>query len=390
MNPRMRRMLALALFLTAASEWLILFLLRGLGTTGEVSPGFEAGFFALLFAINAYGLPQARKRIHDTGPSLWFSRSFIIGSVTALMTGTILAGALTITAVTTLAFGISGEEQTAWLRGVGGVAAVLGVGAGLWGATVGNHRVRIDPLHISLKGMPADHPGLAIAHISDLHIGPLLRGRRLTHFVEHINGLEADLVVITGDIFDFDPRYVDEGCRALARLRAGHGVFAVLGNHDLYTGTERVVAGLRELTSIRLLRDSWERVEIAGQEIAIAGLDDPVDGWMDKHAEHDHLERVASEIPAELPRLLLVHRPSYFDHAEAHGFPLVLAGHTHGGQIALPFATNTNVARMISDRTRGLFAHGQSKMYVNRGLGMAGLPLRINCPREIALIQLSP
>ena len=121
----------------------------------------------------------------------------------------------------------------------------------------------------------------------------------------------------------------------------------------------------------------------------IAGLEDPqVINWMERRSESPVLERLAREIPRDLPRVLLSHRPSFFQHAQELGFPLVLSGHTHGGQVALPFATNHNAARMISDRTRGLFQRGNSTMYVNRGLGMAGLPLRLNCPREIALIQL--
>ncbi|MCP4037173.1 MAG: metallophosphoesterase, partial [bacterium] len=247
-----------------------------------------------------------------------------------------------------------------------------------------------DTLMLSLKNLPAQTRRLDIAHITDLHVGPLLRGPRLSEFVERINRLDTDLVVITGDIFDFDPRYIEEGCRELAKLRARHGVYAVLGNHDHYTGTEAVVAGLREQTAIRLLRDEWARIDIPGGQFVIVGLEDPEDGWMDKQSEHAELDRLAAEIPEDLPSLLLVHRPSFFHHAEELGFPLVLAGHTHGGQIALPFATHANMARMISERTRGLFRRGDSQMYVNRGLGMAGLPMRLNCPREITLIQLSP
>lgn len=383
----MQRMLLLALGLTAASEWLILYWIRRVAFEGAFHPAAEVGLFVGLFAANAVLLPAARKRIHDTGPSLWFSRTFILGSVTTLLTGMLLVAALGTAWALARALGLDAAQTDGLIAGLGGGAIALGYGAGIWGATVGNQRVRVDSLNINLKNLPS---GLQVAHVTDLHIGPLLRGRRLERFVARINRLDADLIAITGDIFDFDPRYIEEGCTALAGLRARHGVYAVLGNHDHYTGGDRVAAGIEEFTSIRLLRDSWDRVDLPGGSLAVAGLDDPVDGWMDKHAEHEHLERLAAEIPSELPRLLLVHRPSYFNHAEEHGFPFVLAGHTHGGQIAMPFATNTNVSRMISDRTRGLFHHGESKMYVNRGLGMAGLPLRLNCPREIALIQLSP
>jgi hypothetical protein len=285
-------------------------------------------------------------------------------------------------------FGSVAARNTA-LVWFGGCVVILGLGAGLWGSTVGNHRVRVDSILLPLPSFPAHIERLDVVHITDLHIGPLLRPDRLERFIRRINGLTPDLIVITGDIFDFDPRYIEEGCRELAKLEARHGIYAVLGNHDHYTGTESVVAGLARYTSIRLLRDEWERIDIGGAGFVIAGLEDPQEGWMDKYSESPVLERLAAEIPEELPRLLLAHRPSFFHHAEELGFPLVLAGHTHGGQVALPFATNTNAARMISDHTRGLFHRGQSTLYVNRGLGMAGLPLRLNCPREIALIQLS-
>jgi predicted MPP superfamily phosphohydrolase len=162
----------------------------------------------------------------------------------------------------------------------------------------------------------------------------------------------------------------------------------VLGNHDVYTGTDQVVEGLHSLTSIRLLRDTWEQIEIDGAPLILAGLDDPGHGWTEREAESPALERLAREIPEELPCLMLSHRPSYFRHAAELGFSLVLCGHTHGGQVALPFALQRNPSRMISDRTRGIFRFGDATLYVNRGIGMAGLPLRINCPREIALIQL--
>ncbi len=125
-----------------------------------------------------------------------------------------------------------------------------------------------------------------------------------------------------------------------------------------------------------------------GAAFAIVGIDDPGQGWTEREAESSALERLAREIPDDLPRLLLAHRPSFFTHASRLGFSLVLSGHTHGGQVALPFAHHLNLSRMISDRTRGIFRNGAGTLYVSRGLGMAGLPLRINCPREIALIQL--
>ena len=387
MNPRMRRMLLLAILLVTLSECLIIhwaaLAIRGAGfnlATGTL-------FVIALGGINLVLFPAARSRIHAQGIGLVFSRVWILGSVAALMTGMMLA------AVFIALYGGAWFLNLEALRDLGifwlgGAVVTLGLGSGLWGATVGNYRVRVDSLTLSLPDCPPELAQLKLVHITDLHVGPLLRPDRLASFVARINRLDPDLILITGDIFDFDPKYIKEGCRELAALEARHGVFAVLGNHDHYTGTEAVASGLADWTSIRLLRDEWDRIEIEGASLVIAGLEDPLDGWMEKHSESPALERLAAEIPRDVPCILLAHRPSFFRQAEQLGFPLVLSGHTHGGQIALPFATNYNASRMISDQTRGVFLRGRSTMYVNRGLGMAGLPLRLNCPREIALIRL--
>ncbi len=389
MHKRLFRMYAFALALTTAGAVLILewasLAFRGVGLTAT----HAAFLFLALGAVNLVSFPAARSRMHASGLALALSRLWILGSLLTLMTGSALACTFALLLAADWLFVLPAPRETV-LSVVGGAVVSVGFAVGLWGSIVGNRRVRVDTLMLSLKNLPAQTRRLDIAHITDLHVGPLLRGPRLSEFVERINRLDTDLVVITGDIFDFDPRYIEEGCRELAKLRARHGVYAVLGNHDHYTGTEAVVAGLREQTAIRLLRDEWARIDIPGGQFVIAGLEDPEDGWMDKQSEHAELDRLAAEIPEDLPSLLLVHRPSFFHHAEELGFPLVLAGHTHGGQIALPFATHANMARMISERTRGLFRRGDSQMYVNRGLGMAGLPMRLNCPREITLIQLSP
>lgn len=388
MNSKMMRMLALAILLVTLSEVLILhwggLAFRGIGfdlATGLLVAVSLGGLNALLY-------PVARHRIHATGIGLVFSRTWTLGSISVLITGAMLAAVFAMVEGGSWAFGFEAARNPAILWLGGGVVA-LGLGSGLWGATVGNQRVRVDAISLPLPHFPADLGSFNIVHVTDLHIGPLLRPAQLAPYVARINRLAPELIVITGDIFDFDPEYIEGGCRELAKLTARHGVFAVLGNHDHYTGTEPVVSGLEQFTSIRLLRDEWERIDIGGTHLVIAGFEDPMFDWTEKHSKSPVLERLAAEIPKNLPCLLLAHRPSFFEHAQELGFPLVLSGHTHGGQIALPFATNYNAARMISDRTRGLFHRGSSTMYVNRGLGMAGLPVRLNCPREIALIQLS-
>ena len=107
--------------------------------------------------------------------------------------------------------------------------------------------------------------------------------------------------------------------------------------------------------------------------------------------ESPSLERLAAEVPTDGPRVLLMHRPSYFPQVVRLGMPLALAGHTHGGQIALPApAQHYNISRLLTDWSRGYFEDGDSVMYVNRGLGVAGPPVRLNCTREISVLQLIP
>lgn len=388
MPTRFQMTLRLAIGLVSLGEvcllhWVAL-VLRGSG----LSPVEGLLAFTATLAANQLLFPLARRRLHATGLALLFSRSWILGSLAALLTGSLLA-------VVFLLVGgggwLTGDPAAARTVAVwcGGLMVALGFGSVLWGASVGSRRVRVDQVRLPLRSSSPDHHRLRIAHVTDLHIGPLLRPPRLGEFVRRINELEPDFIAITGDIFDFDPAAVEDGCGELAALEARHGTFAVLGNHDVYTGSETVAEGLARWTSIRLLRNEWVRVDVADSPLIFAGIEDSGDGWTERSAESPELARLAREIPEGAPCVLLAHRPSYFEHAAQLGFPLILAGHTHGGQIALPIAHHHNASRLISHRTRGIFVNGASTLYVNRGLGMAGLPLRINCPREIALIRLA-
>lgn len=342
-----------------------------------------------LVAFNFVMLPLVRRRLRAEGLALVFSRGWILGSIGALFTGMLLALSFALVYSASWATGPKGWEGAAiaWL---GGAVMLFGFGSIAWGASLGQSRVRVDHVSLPLRTAPSAIQDLRIAHITDLHIGPLLGPARLRGFVERVNALEADFVAITGDIFDFDPVYIEEGCHELSKLYARSGVFAVLGNHDHYTGADRVAEGMTELTSIRLLRDEWDSLRVGGAEIVMAGVEDPGTGWTERESEHAELERLAAELPSGVPSILLAHRPSWFAQAARLGFDVMLSGHTHGGQVALPMAPNHNPSRLIANRTRGIYTEGNSAMYVSRGIGVAGLPLRLNCPREIAFLRLTP
>lgn len=385
----MVRILTVSLLMLSVGEVLLLHW-AGLVYADE---GFSllgaAGVLVALGLFNFMALAWARRRLRSGRAGRALGRTWLLGSVAALFAGMLLAGVFV--AVGGLVW-VSGREE--WTRPalawIGGASVLLGFGSVLWGASVGDRRVRVDRVELPFARLAPGSRGVRIAQVSDLHIGPLLGPERLGNFVERIRETDPDIVVVTGDIFDFDPGYVEQGCRALASLEARHGVYAVLGNHDVYTGADVVADGLARHTDFRLLRDEWELVRVGDAEFSMVGIEDTGQGWTERESETPVLQRLASELPSDLPSVLLAHRPSYFGQAARLGFSVVLSGHTHGGQVALPLAHQYNPSRLISHRTRGVFEAEGSTLYVTRGLGMAGLPLRINCPREIALLQLVP
>jgi predicted MPP superfamily phosphohydrolase len=353
----------------------------GLNTGALLAAGLTLANASLLFVLRA--LPWR------VAPIYWFSRAYVLVSLGALVSGPPLIVLLLLG----LPFRWAGADEVARISflAAGGVVGAVAFGSMLWGFLVGQRRLVVERLAVPTRNLPEPLHGLEMVHLSDLHIGRQLRASRLRRYVDRTNGLGADLIVVTGDLFDFDPEFIEEGCRELARLSAPLGVYAVLGNHDVYTGAEAVAEGLRRFTSIHLLRDEWVWIRRGGAELALLGIDDPGRGWTDRDTDSAVIEHLAKAVPPGVPRVLLAHRPSFFRQAARLGIEVVLSGHTHGGQISPPRPfQHHNVSRLIAHWTRGLFEEGDSVLYVSRGLGVAGPPVRLNCPREITVLKLVP
>ena len=259
----------------------------------------------------------------------------------------------------------------------------------MWGVAGSVSRRLVRELDVEIDNLSAELDGLRIAHLSDLHIGNGLIGEALDQLVEQVNSLGVDLIAITGDLFDRSPCVVAEGARSLANLRAKHGVWAVLGNHDAYTGTEIVADGLAQhAPDLHLLRLDCESLE-PSLPLAIAGVDDPSGQWRGTNAIRTQVDTLATLRPAKTTTILLMHRPDGFARAAQHGFSLMLAGHYHGGQLALPgLGGRLNVARFLTRYDRGLFRHLESALFVSRGVGVTGPRIRVNCIAEIAVLKL--
>lgn len=273
------------------------------------------------------------------------------------------------------------------------VDALLLAVAGLFvgGYTVGQRRLTVTRLRVPVRDLPPALAGFRIVHLSDLHIGQHMSVAELAAHVERVNALAPDLVCITGDLVD-RPDTCAVGFPVLAGLHARRGVIATLGNHDHAAGADTVAAALRRLTPFTVLRNARADVSVDGARVVVLGLDDLGRDWARGVPEHPALEPLADALPSDAAILVLTHRPDCFPHAARRGADLVLAGHTHGGQLGLPALGRRvrNLAEFITVFDRGVFRDGDATLVVSRGLGFTGQRIRLFTPREIGVLELTP
>lgn len=233
--------------------------------------------------------------------------------------------------------------------------------------------------------LPPGLDGLRLLHLSDVHAGIHMEQDKMEELVAQANALGADLIVQTGDMIDIDPDYIPPYVRAFRELRAPLGVVTVLGNHDRYTGEAAVIRGVRDAGQV-FVRNGAHVIERRGAALALVGIDDPRNWKADDPQPHD-IDLALRRTPPGAFKILLAHRPGAFDGAAQRGLPLTLAGHIHGGQIYLP-VVGWSPGRLITKYVMGHFRQGASQLYVSRGIGVVGVPIRVFVPPEIALLEL--
>jgi predicted MPP superfamily phosphohydrolase len=270
----------------------------------------------------------------------------------------------------------------------GGMLVIAGLLA--HGYTAGRRALAVSEVRVPVRGLPPALAGFRIVQLSDLHIGAYLELDELRAHVAQVNALAPDLVCLTGDLVD----RAETCARAfpvLGGLRARHGVLVTLGNHDFYAGADAVTAALRRATDFTVLRNQRTAIRVGDATLAVVGVDDLGLDWARGVPAHPALPGLVAAVPDDAPLLVLTHRPDCFPQAARLGAALVLAGHTHGGQLALPGgARRRNLAEFITRFPRGVYRHGTATLYVNRGLGFTGQPVRLFTPREIAVLELHP
>ncbi|MEU8705165.1 metallophosphoesterase [Streptomyces sp. NPDC048565] len=262
-------------------------------------------------------------------------------------------------------------------RAVGGAAALAGlgtVGYGTYGVLRGPRTKRIT---VRLAGLPRSAHGFRIAMVSDIHLGPILGRAHTRRVVEAINATGPDLVAVVGDLVDGSVADLGTAAEPLSGLEARHGSYFVTGNHEYFSGAAEWVDHVREL-GLRPLENA--RVEVAGFDLA--GVND-VAG--ESEGQGPDFARALGDRDRSRASVLLAHQPVVIDDAVEYGVGLQLSGHTHGGQLW----PGNLLAELANPTVAGYERYGDTQLYVSRGAGAWGPPVRVGAPSDITVVELA-
>ena len=272
------------------------------------------------------------------------------------------------------------------------VSATPFVAAG-YGLLYGRKDVEVVRHRVRLPRLPKGFDSFRIAQLSDIHMGPFTTGDYIRRCVAITNGLKPDLIALTGDYIAWDPGLERRVVNVLAGLRAPHGVFGCLGNHEEESETEAYVSGLLTAQGVCILRQEQTLIRLGADELNLIGIDCPRAQSEDEEEYRRDVNRRLHQqllIPGTV-NVLLSHEPSVFvfDRAADLGIDLILAGHTHGGQLAFEFVhRGLNLSHMFYRYTSGWYEQRSTKLYVNRGIGTTGFPIRLGARPEITILEL--
>ncbi|MEO7741343.1 MAG: metallophosphoesterase [Usitatibacter sp.] len=243
---------------------------------------------------------------------------------------------------------------------------------------------RVVEVDVPLSGLPRELHGFTIAQISDIHVGPTIKRAFVERIVARVNLLEADMVAITGDLVDGSVRELAHHTEPLGNLASRHGTYVVTGNHEYYSGANAWITELRRLGA-RVLMNEHVLLDHDGAALAVAGVTD----YSAHHFDPSHRSDAPAAmqgVPRDAVKVLLAHQPRSAAGASAVGFDLQLSGHTHGGQ----FWPWNLFVRLQQPFTAGLNRLGKMWIYISRGTGYWGPPMRFGIPSEITRIRLVP
>jgi predicted MPP superfamily phosphohydrolase len=366
-------------------------------------------FFA--FAYNRGGLGREGTPVHLTwgqaflaAPFLWWAASSVFAFLVVILFAipkTAVAASRRIAAAIRAGAGKANLESPGrrhFLERTTNVAAAAPFIAGAYGLLYGRLNLQVTNQTVHLDRLPRSLDGFRIAQLSDIHIGPFMPAEEIRKYVAIANQLKPDLIVLTGDFVTFDPDTQQTVVEALSGLRAPFGIFGCLGNHDAWAGVEDSITALFRRTGVRILRA--ESVSITPPNGPISAADRESFNLIGVDFQSRHrfgpsapvrniLGNIEGLIDHDRVNILLSHNPDTFDRAAELGIDLSLAGHTHGGQAALEFISpQIAPSRLVTPYVAGWFRKPGGRLYVNRGIGTIGIPIRIGAPPEITVYQL--
>jgi predicted MPP superfamily phosphohydrolase len=388
----MTRSLTFALFLTlmvtltgAAHYYVWSRLVRDPGLPPAAARSLTYGLIFLYLAIPG-SLFLRRSPLGSSLQGLvWLAMTWLgllLFLVLALGTADLIRGLWQVARAWRSAAPLDPERRRAVARLVAGAAAFVGGSLGLWSLRSALGGVQLRRVAVTLARLPQALSGLRIVQLSDVHVGPTIHKSFIETVVAQCNALRPDLVAITGDLVDGSVEELAQHVAPLAQLRAKYGVFFVTGNHEYYSGAEEWCTELTRL-GIRVLRNERVSIGEASASFDLAGVDD----HSAKRFGGGHGEDLPKALAGRDPTrelVLLAHQPKAILQAQHLGVGLQLSGHTHGGQI-WPW---TYLVRLQQPVVAGLARFGQSLVYVSRGTGYWGPPMRLGAPSEITELTL--
>jgi predicted MPP superfamily phosphohydrolase len=237
-------------------------------------------------------------------------------------------------------------------------------------------------IDLRLAGLPAGLDGLRLAQLTDIHLSPFLGERELSRAVGMANEFRPHIALVTGDMITSPGDWADRCLKGLSALRPTDGIYGCLGNHEVYARAEDYCAAQGPAYGITFLRNQTRSLTFGSASLNLAGVDY-------QRLGEPYLVGAERLVRKGELNILLSHNPDVFPVAADMGYDLTISGHTHGGQLALNLlGYSVNVVRFFTPYVRGLYRRGRAAVFVSRGIGTVGIPVRIGAPPEVTLIRL--
>jgi len=253
---------------------------------------------------------------------------------------------------------------------------------GIWSIFFEHYNIKVEKIELEIKNLPSSFEGIKIVQLSDIHFKKF--GRREKKVLEILKDLDPDLIFITGDLVDWTTRNLKSSqdfWKELSRNYPGR-IFGVYGNHDHQSPEFKILKNLLKESKIEILNNESVILRRNDEFIYLLGVDDP-------HLDYDNVEKAMKDVKDDRPKILLAHSPEIFRRVKDKNISLILVGHTHGGQINIPFVSNLILPLKYDRKYKsGLFKENSTYLYINRGIGTTILPVRFNAFPEITLIKL--